>query len=93
MRNVLLVAIVVLVALASCGRGAFVSNQVAVRALETQGYTDVQVTDHSWFAIGWRGCDDKDAARFTATAKNPAGQKVTLYVCSGLLKGATIRTP
>ena len=76
-----------------CGRGVLVNEQKAVQTLETQGYTNVQITDKSWFAIGWRGCDQNDAARFTARAKNPAGKEVTVYVCSGLIKGGTIRTP
>lgn len=76
-----------------CGRGLLVDNESAVRTLKTQGYSDIQITDHSWFAVGWRGCDDNDAARFTAQAKNPAGQTVTVYVCSGILKGGTVRIP
>lgn len=90
---VLLVIFTILVLVFGCGRGVWVNKDVAVRTLESQGYTEIQVTDHSWFAIGWRGCDEKDAARFTARAKNPAGKEVTVYVCSGLLKGETIRTP
>lgn len=76
-----------------CGRGILAREESAIRALETQGYTEVKIVDHAWFAVGWRGCDEKDAARFTARAKNPVGQEVTVYVCSGLLKGGTIRTP
>ena len=76
-----------------CGRGVLVDERRAVYTLETQGYTDVQITDKSWFVIGWRGCDQNDAARFTARTKNPAGKMVTMYVCSGLIKGGTIRTP
>ena len=74
-------------------RGAFVSQDVAVRAVEALGFSDIQVTDHSWFAVGMRGCDGKDAARFTVQAKNTTGKKVGVYVCSGLVfKGATVRT-
>lgn len=91
---VVLLVVFAIIALAfGCGRGVLVNENVAVRTLESQGYTDIHVTDHSWFAIGWRGCDEKDAARFTVRAKNPAGKEVTVYVCSGLLKGGTIRTP
>lgn len=75
----------------SCG--AFVGEDVAARALDVQGYSDVKITDHSWFLVGFRGCDESDAARFTAVAKNPAGKYVKVYVCSGwILKGATVRT-
>lgn len=93
-KVVLTYAVLILLTLTvSCGRGAFVDKSVAERALETQGYSNVKIIDHSWFAVGLRGCDEKDAARFTATATNPAGREVQLYVCTGwLFKGATIRT-
>lgn len=79
--------------LAYCARGFLVNDDIAVRALETAGYTDVQITEKAWFAIGFRGGEDSDAARFTAKAKNPSGKEVTVYVFSGwLFKGATIRS-
>ncbi len=68
-------------------------DEVAVKTLDSQGYTDIKVIDNSWYAVGLRGCDQNDAARITATAKNPAGKTVTIYVCTGLWKGGTIRTP
>lgn len=74
------------------GLGMFKNSSTAIKALEIQGYTDIQITDHAWLLIRFRGCDGKDAARFTATAKNPRGQEVEVYVCTGLVfKGATIR--
>lgn len=74
-------------------RGLWVNENVAVRALETQGYQNIQVVDHVWFAVGMRGCGEKDAARFTVRATNALGKNVELYVCSGwIFKGATIRT-
>ena len=93
MRHLLLTALIIVLFLGSCARGALISEDIAVRALDTQGYSDITITDHSWFAIGMRGCDEKDAARFTATTKNPAGKEVQVYVCTGwIFKGATIRT-
>ncbi|KKP80380.1 MAG: hypothetical protein A2271_04865 [Candidatus Moranbacteria bacterium RIFOXYA12_FULL_35_19] len=76
----------------SC-RGILVDKNVAIRAVETQGFSNIKVIDHAWFAVGLRGCSSKDAARFTVKATNPAGKEVECYVCSGwLFKGATIRT-
>ncbi len=73
-------------------RGVFVHPSVAVNALKTQGYSNVEVKSHDWFMIGFRGCDEKDAAKFTAEAINPVGEKVEVIVCTGILKGATIRS-
>lgn len=74
-------------------RGVWVDKSVAVRALEIQGYQNIEVLDHAWFVVGMRGCDEKDAARFTVRATNALGKNVELYVCSGwIFKGATIRT-
>lgn len=87
------IVVVILISVVSCGRGILVSETSAIRTLETQGYSEIQIMDRATFAIGWRGCDEKDAVRFTAQAKNPAGRTVTVYVCSGLFKGGTIRTP
>lgn len=79
---------------AGCSRGALVREDVAIRALEDQGFSDVKVTEHAWFWLGVRGGHKDDAARFTCQAKNPAGKEVTMYVFSGwLFGGATIRTP
>ncbi|MEK7650302.1 MAG: hypothetical protein AAB364_00270 [Patescibacteria group bacterium] len=76
----------------SC-RGCTVSDQVAIKALETSGFSDIKIVDHSWFAIGVRGGSDSDAARFTAEATNPVGKRVTVEVFTGwLFKGATIRS-
>ena len=91
--SILSVLLFLVLIIGSCGRGALVNEDVAVRALDTQGYSDIKITDSAWFAVGLRGCDEKDAARFTATAKNPAGKQVKVYVCTGwIFKGATIRT-
>lgn len=88
-----IVLVTTVLVLAGLVRGAFVNESEALRALETQGYSDASVTDHSWFTVGLRGCDQNDAARFTAIANNPLGKKVEVYVCSGRpFKGSTIRT-
>ena len=89
----IIMAVVVVIFVLSLFRGTWVDESIAVRALEKQGYSDVQITDHSWFMVGLRGCGRSDAAKFTATAKNPVGQEIECFVCTGwLFKGATIRT-
>lgn len=73
-------------------RGVFASEDAAIRALEAQGYSNIQIVDHAWFAVGLRGCDEKDAARFTAKVTNPSGKPAEVYVCTGVIfKGGTIR--
>lgn len=88
-----LVVIVILILILSFARGIFVDEDIAIRAAEIHGYTNVRVVDHAWFAVGLRGCSDTDAARFTIVATNPADKEVECYVCTGwLFKAATIRT-
>lgn len=75
-------------------RGIIVNQDVAVRTLETQGFSDIQVAGSAWFLVGFRGCDAHDATRFTMRAKNPLGTEVNVYVCTGaFFKGGTIRVP
>jgi hypothetical protein len=86
------IAVIVFMILLEC-RGAFVSPQVAVNTLETQGYSQITITDHHYVAVGLQGCGTEDAAKFDAEAVNPAGRRVALFVCTGMFfKGATIRT-
>ena len=66
--------------------GCTASNE-ATRALEGAGYTQIQITGYSWFGCGK---DDTFATGFEATG--PSGKHVSGVVCSGWLKGATIRT-
>ncbi len=70
-----------------------VDESTAVRALEIQGFSDVRITGRHWFLVGMRGCSDSDVVKFDATATNPRGDRVELFVCAGWpFKGATIRT-
>ena len=74
-------------------RGSFVKEDVAVRSLEIQGYSNIQITSKDWLAPSLRGCGRGDAVRFVAEATNPVGKMVEVYVCAGWpFKGATIRT-
>lgn len=75
-------------------RGALIDEQRAINTLQSQGWTNVQVTSHHWLLPGLYGCDSHDAVMFGATATNPAGRRIDdVIVCMGMLKGGTIRTP
>ncbi|OGZ18036.1 MAG: hypothetical protein A2V72_01250 [Candidatus Nealsonbacteria bacterium RBG_13_37_56] len=90
--SLIVVAVIAVLFFAFFG-GVFVSESRAIKCLETQGYSDIEIINHAWFMIGLRGGDTKDAARFTVMATNPVGRKVKVYVFTGFLfKGATIRT-
>ena len=58
----------------------------AKKQLENQGYTDVVNT-------GWNAfcCDEKDNFSTGFKAKDKNGNKVKGCICSGVLKGITIR--
>ena len=78
-------AMSLLVAVIALGTGCTSSNE-AERVLAANGYTDVQITGYAMFSCSE---DDQFKTGFKATA--PSGQKVSGAVCSGFLKGATIR--
>ena len=87
------IALFLVIMLVALVRGVLVDEKVAILSLESQDYSNAKITDHTWFAVGLRGCDSKDAARFTARVTNPAGNVTEVYVCTGwLFKGSTIRT-
>lgn len=89
---IVLVVILGAAAITGLGIGMFVDPRDAIRTLEAQGYSDVEITHRAWFLVGFRGCDKSDAARFTAKATNPAGRATEVYVCRGAwFKGGTIR--
>lgn len=90
---VILVLIIALVAVAAFSRGFIVDENVAVRALETQGFSNIEITGKNWVVPFLVGCDKNDAVRFTARAKNSLGKTVDVMVCAGWpFKGATVRT-
>lgn len=68
--------------LASCG----VNPGEARRALEAQGMTHVKILGYAPFGCGR---DDEFKSYFEAIGAN--GRKVTGVVCSGFLKGVTVR--
>jgi hypothetical protein len=77
------IAIVALAALAAVG---CTRPEQAEMALEANGYTNIQINGHAWFVCGE---DDDFSTSFIATG--PGGDRVHGAVCSGILKGATVR--
>lgn len=68
--------------LSSCG----VNPAEARRALEAQGMTGVKVLGFAPF-----GCGEDDVFKSYFEAIGVNGRKVTGVVCSGFLKGVTVR--
>ena len=56
------------------------------KQLEQQGYTDVKNTGYSAFC-----CDEKDTYSSGFTCKDKSGNVVKGCICSGIMKGITIR--
>jgi hypothetical protein len=82
MRNRYLFLAVALLALTAC-----TDNDEATRALQGAGYHDIQMSGSRWF-----GCDTDDMFATGFEAKGATGTPVTGVVCSGPLKGSTVRT-
>lgn len=77
----LLLMIPALAALAAC-----TAPDKATQVLEAQGFTEVRTTGYSPFA-----CGKDDTFRTGFKAKSPSGREVEGTVCSGFLKGSTVR--
>lgn len=58
----------------------------ATRALDSAGYSQIQITGFRFF-----GCGEDDNFRTGFAAVGPTGKPVTGVVCGGFLKGSTIR--
>lgn len=86
--------VAIVIGLLSLGmyRGEWVSNDVALKAVSDEGYTQAQITERHSILAAWYGCDEKDAACFKVTAKNSQGKPVKLVVCAGFVfKAVTVR--
>ena len=79
-RNLVL-AVALTLGLTSC-----YSTNDAEKALISAGYTDITINGPAPFS-----CSDDDTFKTAFTARNPNGAMVSGAVCSGWLKGATIR--
>lgn len=62
------------------------SDSEAVRAVEAIGMKNVHTTGYRFF-----GCAEHDTFHTGFEATNITGGRVTGVVCSGVLKGATVR--
>jgi hypothetical protein len=94
LSNVYVYLIGVLLAALTSLRGGCTTAEEAAKVLQINGFHDVKITDRAIFFVGLQGCDGDDAARYTTTAVNSRGERVSLYVCMGWpFKGSTIRTP
>lgn len=91
---VVIAAIAFVIYLFVWGQGILVSKKSAITALETQGFSNITITKRQWHWIKMRGGSEDDDVRFTATATNPAGKQVKVYVYAGWpWKAATVKTP
>lgn len=80
MKNLLMVLLTL--SLTAC-----YSSSDAHRALEAEGFTNIEIQGHAFFA-----CKDDDFFSTSFIATNPSGRPVKGAVCSGFLfKNATIR--
>jgi hypothetical protein len=77
---------IALLALSALALSACSDAPTAERVLIQNGYTKVVTTGYSVF-----GCSDKDTFSTGFRAVSPNGTRVEGVVCSGWLKGATIR--
>lgn len=78
----LIIAMSATLLLAAC-----TDSGAARRALEAQGFTDIEITGYAPFS-----CSEDDATSTGFTATNPQGKRVSGVACGGLLfKNTTIR--
>jgi hypothetical protein len=61
-------------------------EQVAKKALDRNGYTDIQMTGYDFF-----GCSKGDFFHTGFSGKDSKGNEVRGTVCSGLFRGSYIR--
>ncbi len=74
-------AAIVAVMLSAC-----TSGDKAREVLAAQGFTNIQITGYKVF-----GCSEDDTFHTGFVAKAPNGTTVSGVVCSGFLKGSTVR--
>lgn len=79
-------AAVALVVTAGLTASGCTDPEVARNALDDAGYSDIQIGGYTAY-----GCSEDDAYHTEFTAKNIRGKSVSGVVCSGVMKGATIR--
>ena len=74
--------------------GRMVDQRVAIRAVETNSFTNPVILKRDVNFVCYKGGGRGDVVRFTVEATNPIGQRVKVYIyCGWPFKGATMRTP
>jgi hypothetical protein len=71
---------------------ANISDDRAVHAAKALGLSDIHVDDSAIWFIEFSGCADDDMKQWTVSGTNAQGQRVTITVCAGFWKGATVRS-
>lgn len=72
--------------------GIVISDDIAYRALEANGFSNVSKIEKDTFFVDWKGGGNDDVVKFTVEATNPVGKQVKVAVFAGWpFKGATIR--
>jgi hypothetical protein len=66
--------------------GCFTDSGEATRALDNQGFKDIQFSGSDFFA-----CSKGDKTGLSFTATNSNGKRVSGTVCCGVFKSCTIR--
>lgn len=79
--NKIILACIMALTVSACS-----DSDTATKALRGAGYTQVQITGYRFFA-----CGERDSFHTGFAALGPTGVPVKGTVCSGWLKGATIR--
>jgi len=81
------VILVIIIALwISSANGGLGVKDRAATAVETAGYSDVELGDYQWFS-----CSSGDWAGWSFTALDRDEHTINGYVCCGLLKACTVR--
>jgi hypothetical protein len=91
--GIVIIAAIALLIFACFCMGILADSSIAEKALEVQGFSNISVVEKDWLFVQFKGGAQDDNVKFTATATNPAGNNVTVYVYAGWpFKGGTIRT-
>jgi hypothetical protein len=80
------ILIVIVLGAAACLGGCGVNERAAKTTLEAQGMTNVEIGGYPLW-----GCDEGDTFKSKFTATGASGQPVSGVLCSGFLKGITVR--
>lgn len=82
-KSLFMLFVLLLIVLFGLFGGKFANQEIAERALEKQGFSNIQIISHQWAFVKWHGCSYNDVAKFKAKATNTAGKKVEVSVCTG----------